>query len=131
MLDVLYANNAKDVTVLHGISKKNRPSFVVKVLADKSSRDALIQILLNETGSLGCRVSEVNRITTSRSFITLPIAIENRKFEVKVKISKNGNGSIKSVKPEYEDIKNISTVLRIPYKKVYDSVYHELIEKYK
>ncbi|HEY7757162.1 MAG TPA: nickel pincer cofactor biosynthesis protein LarC [Nitrososphaeraceae archaeon] len=131
MIDVLYANNAKDVTVLNGISKKNRPSFVVKVLADKSSRDALIQILLNETGSLGCRVSEVNRITTSRSFITLPIAIENRKFEVKVKISKNGNGSIKSVKPEYEDIKNISTVLRIPYKKVYDSVYHELIEKYK
>ena len=131
MIDVLYANNAKDVTVLHGISKKNRPSFVVKVLADKASRDALIQILLNETGSLGCRVSEVNRITTSRSFITLPIAIENRKFEVKVKISKNGNGSIKSVKPEYDDIKNISTVLKIPYKKVFDTVYHELIEKYK
>lgn len=131
MIDVLYANNAKDVTVLHGISKKNRPSFVVKVLADKASRDALIQILLNETGSLGCRVSEVNRITTSRSFITLPITIENRKFEVKVKISKNENGSIKSVKPEYDDIKNISTVLKIPYKKVFDTVYHELIEKYK
>lgn len=131
MIDVLYANNAKDVTVLHGISKKNRPSFVVKVLADKASRDALIQILLNETGSLGCRVSEVNRITISRSFITLPIAIENRKFEVKVKISKNGNGSIKSVKPEYDDIKNISTVLKIPYKKVFDTVYHELIEKYR
>ena len=131
MIDVLYANNAKDVTVLHGISKKNRPSFVVKVLADKTSRDALIQILLNETGSLGCRVSEVNRITTSRSFITLPITIENRKFEVKVKISKNENGSIKSVKPEYEDIKNISTVLKIPYKKIFDTVYHELIEKYK
>ena len=131
MIDVLYANNAKDVTVLHGISKKNRPSFVVKVLADKASRDALIQILLNETGSLGCRVSEVNRITTSRSFITLPITIEDRKFEVKVKISKNENGSIKSVKPEYEDIKNISTVLKIPYKKIFDTVYHELIEKYK
>lgn len=131
MIDVLYANNAKDVTVLHGISKKNRPSFVVKVLADKASRDALIQILLNETGSLGCRVSEVNRITTSRTFITLPITIENRKFEVKVKISKNENGSIKSVKPEYEDIKNISTVLKIPYKKIFDTVYHELIEKYK
>ena len=86
---------------------------------------------LSETGSLGCRVSEVNRITTSRSFITLPIAIENRKFEVKVKISKNGNGSIKSVKPEYDDIKNISTALKIPYKKVFDTVYHELIEKYK
>jgi len=131
MIDVLYANNAKDVTVLHGISKKNRPSFVVKVLADKASRDALIQILLSETGSLGCRVSEVNRITTSRSFVTIPIAIDNRKFEVKVKISKNGNGSIKSIKPEYDDIKNISKVLKIPYKKAFDTVYHELIEKYK
>jgi pyridinium-3,5-bisthiocarboxylic acid mononucleotide nickel chelatase len=131
LTDVLYANNAKDVTVLHGISKKNRPSFVVKVLADKTSRDALIQILLSETGSLGCRVNEVNRITTSRSFITLPITIENRKFKVKVKISKHGNGSVNSIKPEYDDIKNISTVLKIPYKKVFDTVYHELIEKYK
>lgn len=131
LIDVLYANNAKDVTVLHGISKKNRPSFVVKVLADKTSRDALIQILLSETGSLGCRVDEVNRITTSRSFITLPITIENRKFQVKVKISKNGNGSVNSIKPEYDDIKNISTVLKIPYKNVFDTVYHELIEKYK
>ncbi|MFN2434469.1 MAG: nickel pincer cofactor biosynthesis protein LarC [Nitrososphaeraceae archaeon] len=131
LTDVLYANNAKDVTVLHGISKKNRPSFVVKVLADKTSRDLLIQILLSETGSLGCRVNEVNRITTSRSFITLPITIENRKFKVKVKISKNGNGSVNSIKPEYDDIKNISTVLKIPYKKVFDTVYHEIIEKYK
>lgn len=131
LIDILYANNAKDVTVLHGLSKKNRPSFVVKVLADKTSRDALIQILLSETGSLGCRVNEVNRITTSRSFITLPIAIENRKFKVKVKISKNRNGSVNSIKPEYDDIKNISTVLKIPYKKVFDTVYHELIEKYK
>jgi pyridinium-3,5-bisthiocarboxylic acid mononucleotide nickel chelatase len=131
LTDVLYANNAKDVTVLHGISKKNRPSFVVKVLADKTSRDALIQILLSETGSLGCRVNEVNRITTSRSFITLPITIENRKFKVKVKISKHGNGSVNSIKPEYDDIKNISTVLKIPYKKVFDTVYHDLIEKYK
>ena len=131
LTDVLYVNNAKDVTVLHGISKKNRPSFVVKVLADKTSRDALIQILLSETGSLGCRVNEVNRITTSRSLITLPITIENRKFKVKVKISKNGNGSVNSIKPEYDDIKNISTVLKIPYKKVFDTVYHELIEKYK
>ena len=131
LTDVLYANNAKDVTVLHGISKKNRPSFVVKVLADKTSRDSLIQILLSETGSLGCRVNEVNRITTSRSFITLPITIENRKFKIKVKISKHGNGSVNSIKPEYDDIKNISTVLKIPYKKVFDIVYHELIEKYK
>ena len=130
LIDVLYANNSKDVTVLHGISKKNRPSFVVKVLADKTSRDALIEILLSETGSLGCRVNEVNRITTSRSFITLPITIENRKFKVKVKISKNGNGSVNSIKPEYDDIKNISTVLKIPYKKVFDTVYHELTEKY-
>ena len=131
LIDVLYANNAKDVTVLHGLSKKNRPSFLVKVLADKTSRDALIQILLSETGSLGCRVDEVNRITTSRSFITLPIAIENRKFKVRVKISKNRNGSVNSIKPEYDDIKNISIVLKIPYKKVFDTVYHELIEKYK
>lgn len=131
MIDVLYENNAKDVTVLHAISKKSRPSFVIKVLSDKASRDSLIQILLSETGSLGCRVNEINRIIVPRSFITLPISIQNRKFEVKVKISKNINGSVSSMKPESDDIKKISRTLKMPYKKIYDTVHHELIRKYK
>jgi uncharacterized protein (TIGR00299 family) protein len=130
MIDVLYANNAKDVTVLQGLSKKNRPSFVIKVLTDKISKDSLIQILLNETGSLGCRVNEINRVTTSRSFITIPIRIEDQKFEIKVKIARDSNGEIKSIKPEYDDIKYISAKLKIPYKKVFDSAYYELMKKY-
>lgn len=131
MIDVLYENNAKDVTVLHAISKKSRPSFVIKVLSDKASKDSLIQILLSETGSLGCRVNEINRIIVPRSFITLPISIHNRKFEVKIKISKSTDGSINSMKPESDDIKKISRTLKIPYKKIYDTVHHELIRKYK
>lgn len=131
MIDVLYENNAKDVTVLHAISKKSRPSFVIKVLSDKASRESLIQILLSETGSLGCRVNEINRIIVPRSFITLPISIQNRKFEVKVKISKSINGSVSSMKPESDDIKKISRTLKMPYKKIYDTVHHELIRKYK
>ena len=130
MIDVLYENNAKDVTVLHGLSKKNRPSFVVKVLADKISKDSLAQILLNETGSLGCRIKEVNRITASRSLITFPITIEGQKFEIKVKVSKHSGGAIRTIKPEYDDIKDISNKLKIPYKKVYDKAYYELMKKY-
>jgi pyridinium-3,5-bisthiocarboxylic acid mononucleotide nickel chelatase len=130
VIDVLYANNAKDVTVLHGLSKKNRPSFVVKVLTDKISRDSLIQILLNETGSLGCRVNEVNRLTASRSLITFPITLDSQKFEINVKVSKDSDGVIKTMKPEYDDIKNISKKLKIPYKKVFDNVYYELMKKY-
>jgi uncharacterized protein (DUF111 family) len=90
----------------------------------------LVQILLSETGSLGCRISEVNRVTSSRSFITVPIAIGNQRFKVKVKISRDSDGVIKTIKPEYNDIKNISTKLKIPYKKVFDKAYYELMEKY-
>ena len=80
MIETLYANDAKDVTVLQGISKKNRPSFIIKVLSDKTSRDSLVKLLLNETGSLGCRVHEINRITIPRSFITVPITIGNQRL---------------------------------------------------
>jgi pyridinium-3,5-bisthiocarboxylic acid mononucleotide nickel chelatase len=131
MIDLLYENNAKDVTVLNGISKKNRPSFIIRVLADQASKDSLIQILLNETGSLGCRVNEINRIVLPRSVITLPISIHNRKFKVRVKISKSKNGLINSMKPEYDDIKKISSILKIPYKKIFDTVHQELRRKYK
>ncbi|HEY7226891.1 MAG TPA: nickel pincer cofactor biosynthesis protein LarC [Nitrososphaeraceae archaeon] len=130
MIDVLYENNAKDVTVLQGLSKKNRPSFVIKVLTDKKYKDLLIHLLLNETGSLGCRVNEVNRVTTPRSFITLPITIDGQKFEIKVKISKDSGGVIRTIKPEYDDIKSISTKLKIPYKRVFDTAYYDLTRKY-
>ncbi|HVD07099.1 MAG TPA: nickel pincer cofactor biosynthesis protein LarC, partial [Nitrososphaeraceae archaeon] len=108
MIETLYANDANDVTVLQGISKKNRPSFIIKVLSDKTSRDSLVKLLLNETGSLGCRVHEINRITIPRSFITVPITIGNQRFVVKVKLSKDKDGAIKMIKPEYDDIKKIA-----------------------
>jgi len=130
MIETLYANDAKDVTVLQGISKKNRPSFIIKVLSDKTSRDSLVKLLLNETGSLGCRVHEINRITIPRSFITVPITIGNQRFVVKVKLSKDKNGAIKMIKPEYDDIKKIATKLNAPYRKVFDIVYYEVFKKY-
>lgn len=130
MIDVLYQNNAKDVTVLQGLSKKNRPSFVIKVLADKIHKNSLIELLLIETGSLGCRVNEVNRVTTSRSFITVPITVEGQKFEIKVKISKDSGGAIRTIKPEYDDIRSISAQVKVPYKRVFDIAYSELMRKY-
>ena len=130
MIETLYANGAKDVTVLQGISKKNRPSFIIKVLSDMASRDSLVKLLLNETGSLGCRVHEINRITIPRSFITVPITIGNQRFVVKVKLSKDKDGTIRMIKPEYDDIKKIATRLKVPYRKVFDIVYYEVFKKY-
>ena len=130
MIETLYASGAKDVTVLQGISKKNRPSFIIKVLSDITSRDSLVKLLLNETGSLGCRVHEIDRITIPRSFITAPITIGNQRFVVKVKLSKDKDGTIKMIKPEYDDIKKIATRLKAPYRKVFDIVYYEVFKKY-
>jgi uncharacterized protein (DUF111 family) len=131
LIDVLYESSAKDVTVLQGISKKSRPSFIIKVLSDKENKDSLIQILLSETGSLGCRVNQTNRITIPRSIVTLPLSIQNRNFEVKVKISENANGVINSMKPESDDIRKISRTLKTSYKKIFDIVRQELTKKYK
>jgi uncharacterized protein (DUF111 family) len=86
---------------------------------------------LSETGSLGCRVNEINRIIVPRSFITLPVSIQKRKFEVKVKISRSTNGVINSMKPESDDIRKISRTLKISYKKIFDIVREELTKKYK
>jgi uncharacterized protein (TIGR00299 family) protein len=130
MIETLYANDAKDVTVLQGISKKNRPSFIIKVLSDMTSRDSLVKLLLNESGSLGCRVHEINRITIPRSFITVPITIWSQRFVVKVKLSKDKDGTIRMIKPEYDDIKKIATKLKAPYRKVYDIVYYEVFKIY-
>ncbi|NTV38205.1 MAG: hypothetical protein HGA82_03375 [Anaerolineales bacterium] len=55
---------------------------------------------------------------------------EEQKFVVKVKLSNDKDGTIRMIKPEYDDIKKIATTLKAPYRKVFDIVYYEVFKKY-
>jgi len=103
-VDRLLAEGAKDVSIIPMHTKKNRPGQIIKVIADQKDKQRLSNVLINETGTLGVRVYFCERHTVTRELYSLDLLIGGVKEPVKVKISKNSNGEISRIKPEYDDL---------------------------
>jgi uncharacterized protein (DUF111 family) len=50
-------------------------------------------------------------------------------FKITVKISKDDNGNVINMKPEYEDIKDLANVLGFSYKKTQELVNNLIFQK--
>jgi pyridinium-3,5-bisthiocarboxylic acid mononucleotide nickel chelatase len=114
LIEHLSKIGTKDVTIIPGLSKKNRPNYTIRIITDYSRVDSTLNFLFTETGTLGVRIQEMNRIVLDRAAITMKCKILNDEFIIHVKVAKDSNGKIVNAKPEFDDIRNISRSLRIP-----------------
>ena len=128
LIEILYNKGATDVVILQGITKKNRPVFVIKVISDNIKLQSIIDTLFIESGSLGIRIRETNRSTVARSTVTVPVSISKEFFDVRVKVSKDHDGKITHVKPEFDDVKLISEKMKIPYRRSSEIVQKKVME---
>jgi len=129
MVGKLMDEGAIDVAIIPMITKKNRPGHLIKVLAELSNYQHLIDVLMKESGTLGVRIIETPRIVAKRTKKPVPLIIEGKEFQVRVKISKALDGSIISMKPEYEDLKIAANQLGIPLREVMDLAKRDIIER--
>lgn len=120
---------AKDVTVISGTTKKNRPTYLIKIISESTQLNNVLELLFNESGTLGARVQEVERIVLPRDIVTMSVNINDNVLDVRVKIVKDSSGQVTNVKPEFEDIKVIATKCQIPVKKAMEQVKAEVIKK--
>jgi pyridinium-3,5-bisthiocarboxylic acid mononucleotide nickel chelatase len=112
----------KDVTVFNGITKKNRPTYILKVICSDEIEKDIAKIIFKETGTLGIRKSRMERYILNRFNLLIPIEIEKENVVINVKISKNSTGEITNIKPEFEDIKKISDKFNYPLKRTIEIV---------
>jgi uncharacterized protein (TIGR00299 family) protein len=119
----------KDVTVINGISKKNRPTYILKVICSDESEKKIAETIFEESGTLGIRKTKTERYILGRFNLLVPIEIEKQSFVINVKISKNSNGEITNIKPEYEDIKRISHKINYPLRKTIDVVNNLIFQR--
>ena len=66
LMECLLEAGALDVSIQNVQMKKNRPGFLVRVLARPSDRMELAQILFRESTTLGVRTSEWDRVVLER-----------------------------------------------------------------
>ena len=100
LMERLFEAGALDVALQHLQMKKNRPGFLVRVLARPSERLALTQILFAESTAIGVRSVEWDRLTLQREEkrVTTPYG------RIRVKLIRGG-GAGTMVSPEYDDCK--------------------------
>jgi pyridinium-3,5-bisthiocarboxylic acid mononucleotide nickel chelatase len=119
----------KDVTVVSGITKKNRPVHILKVICSGDIEKRIIELIFNETGTLGIRKTINERYRLERFSVLLPITIENNEYVISVKISKDQQGKIINIKPEFENVREIANKLGFPLKKTMETVNNLIFQR--
>ncbi|MCL2358326.1 nickel pincer cofactor biosynthesis protein LarC [Candidatus Bathycorpusculum sp.] len=119
-IERLIEEGAKDVSVIPTITKKNRPGYLIKIVAEKKDVTHLSNITIAETGTLGVRIYYCQRHIISREVRMMDLTILGNKETIKVKISKNAQGEIIRIKPEYEDLKRLAEKTKQPLRELLD-----------
>ena len=126
LLRKLWKNGARDVSIYNGITKKGRPTHLVSIICDTENVDSIVDTLVSETGTLGIRISDSNRITVPRSIHSVSLVFDNQSFEINYKKSLF-KGKI-NFKIEFDDLKNVSDAIDKSIKET-ESLLRKEIEK--
>lgn len=113
LFERLLEAGARDLYVTPVLMKKNRPGHLLSVLVDPAHLEAVSDVVLGETTSLGVRHYEVERRVLERS----TLSVETEFGPVRVKVARlNGR---RRVAPEYEDCAGLARSRRVPILSVY------------
>jgi hypothetical protein len=113
LMERLFAGGALDVSIQHLQMKKNRPGFLVRVLARPSERVALARILFAESTAIGIRVSEHERVVLERE--KRRVATPYGPVGVKVVWDLEGGALVSA---EYDDCKRVAKKAGVPLRQV-------------
>jgi len=123
-IEKLMENGAKDVTVTQAITKKGRPTQLISVICDSQNTNSLLNILINETRTLGVRIRTSERYIVPRKILESDVMLENQNFTVHYKISDSEH-----FKLEFEDVKSISNALNISFNKTEELLKEQIKKK--
>ncbi|MFX1354630.1 MAG: nickel pincer cofactor biosynthesis protein LarC, partial [Promethearchaeota archaeon] len=121
LVKILENEQVLDIQIIPSITKKNRPSHIIKVLCHPENSFELIETILKELGTLGVRFNTIRRVCIDREIIKAKIQAQEKTYDVSYKISYYMTDEYKkivNIKPEYEDLKKISVETGIPVKEL-------------
>lgn len=116
----LFEVGALDVFKTPIFMKKGRPGVKLSVLTNEKVEKDVLDIIFEETTSIGVRKYKVEKIMLNREF--LKVKTEYGDITIKKSYYK---GKLVKYKPEYEECKTIAKEKNISIDKVYKSVYKE------
>ena len=112
-MERLFEAGALDVSLQHLQMKKNRPGFLLRVVASPAQRLRLSEILLAESTSIGVRVTESDRVLLPREIRRLDTPFGR----IAVKFVTDPAGRTRA-SPEYDDCKRAARKHGVPLAEV-------------
>ena len=109
-IEKLLELGAEDAWITPIIMKKGRPGQEIKVLCSADHLQSLQDLLLASTGSLGCRIIQVDKIELARTFETITLHGETVNFKV----------GPYGAKPEQRDLQRIAEKTNISVRQLSD-----------
>jgi pyridinium-3,5-bisthiocarboxylic acid mononucleotide nickel chelatase len=112
-MDRVLEEGALDVMCTPVVMKKNRMGSLLTVLCRPELRDALEDLLLRETTTLGIRVHHEDRVILQRRFVE----VHTEYGSIRVKVGSRNHEDVNSM-PEYEDCLRAAREHNVPLKQV-------------
>jgi hypothetical protein len=118
-ISILEEENVLDIQIFPSLTKKNRPSHIIKVLCHPKDKFEIMELMIKELGTLGVRFNTINRVCIKRTFEEVDLKIKNENYSLNYKISfteEENKKKIINIKPEFDDLKKISDESGLPIK---------------
>jgi len=113
VLDRLYGAGALEVFFTPIQMKKNRPGTLLTVIAAPAARGAALDVLFQETTTIGVRHHQTDRECLDREIVP----VHTPYGDVRMKVSRR-NGAVMTASPEFDDCARLASERDVPVKEV-------------
>ncbi len=124
VMERVLEEGALDAMCTPAVMKKSRMGTLLTVLCRPERREALEELLLRETTTLGIRVHEEDRVVLQRRFVE----VETAYGSIRIKIGSR-QGEDLNWMPEYEDCARAAREQGVPLKQVTQAALQAIAEK--
>ena len=113
LMDRLHAAGALDVFYAAVQMKKNRPGTLMTIVAPPANREKLVNLVFQETTTIGVRFTEMSRECLERETVT----VETPLGAVRFKVARR-DGRVVNAQPEFDDVARLAAEHARPIKEV-------------
>ncbi|MHA1440791.1 MAG: nickel pincer cofactor biosynthesis protein LarC [Candidatus Heimdallarchaeota archaeon] len=122
---------AKDVYLTPIYMKKGRPAIKISVLCDPKDEMRFSTEILNQTSTIGVRISQSTKIMLKREYKDFTIKLNGKDWKFTGKIAYGTDGQVVHFKPEFEDVREIAEENNMPVIEVITLARKEIASKIK
>ncbi|MDG6923955.1 MAG: DUF111 family protein, partial [Nitrososphaerota archaeon] len=119
-IERLMNEGALDVITTPFAGKKGRTGHTIRITATPSSVNKMAEIMFEETGTLGMKTIEYDRLMVPRTTHVIPFKLKSYHGTVSVKVANNEN-SVR-IKPEFSQAREISERTGVSVREVIDLI---------